>query len=133
MQQDLLQKTQVAEIGEHIGLEAGEEMVKRFFDKHPDQAYGNTISKEVIEKILAQPGCEGILCLPSYDNIDGDRHLVLVGIDCDTNPIYMYNVVTEDGSITANRGLIISQGGGGGGSTGNGDVKKDVEQYSWSS
>jgi hypothetical protein len=53
MQKVLLQKPQVETIGQHIGYEAGEEMVKRFYDKHPEQAYGNIVGREIIEKIRA--------------------------------------------------------------------------------
>ena len=109
MQKDLLQKPQVAEIGQHIGYEAGEEMVKRFFDKHPEQAYGNTMGKEIFEKILSQPGCVGITIVPGY-NENGVRQAVLVGVDSNMSPILNYNVVNASGEIMSEEGLVGDQG-----------------------
>lgn len=105
MQKELLLKAQVSEIGQHIGYEAGEEMVKRFFDKHPDEAYGHIIGKNIIEKILAQPDCEGMLIFPSYDN-NGRRHLVYLGIDGDSKPIVKLSVVDTNGTITSEEAIV---------------------------
>ena len=52
MQKELLQKPQIETIGKHIGYEAGEEMVKSFYDKHPDQAYGHIVGRDIIEHNL---------------------------------------------------------------------------------
>jgi hypothetical protein len=105
MQQDLLQKTQVAEIGEHIGLEAGEEMVKRFFDKHPDQAYGHISGRNIIEQILSQPDCQGIMIMPGY-NAEGIRQPIFVGVDSNGSPILKYNIVNIYGEIEACEGIV---------------------------
>ncbi len=105
MQKELLLKTNVTEIGQHIGGEAGEEMVKRFFDKHPDIAYGHVIGKDIIQKILAQPDCEGMLIFPSYDNV-GNMHLVYLGIDSDMKPLISLNIVNADGTITSEEALV---------------------------
>ena len=105
MQKELLQKPQVETIGKHIGYEAGEEMVKRFFDKHPDQAHGNIMGKSIIEKILAQPGCAGISFLPAY-NETGERQLVLVGLDNLGSPILQFNMVNATGNIVSEEGLV---------------------------
>lgn len=105
MKQDLLQKPQVSEIGKHIGFEAGEEMVKRFFDKYPEQAYGNIIGREILEKILSQPNCAGVSFLPGLTE-EGERKLVLVGLDSTGEPIFNYNVINETGQIVSEEGII---------------------------
>lgn len=99
---------QVAKIGEHIGFAEGEEMVKRFYDRHPEQAYSHIIGREIIEAILAQPNCEGILALPAY-NQKGIRQLVLVGLDENKLPIIEYNVVNTAGKIQSEEGLIVDR------------------------
>lgn len=105
MQKELQLKTQVTEIGQHIGYEAGEEMVKRFFDKHPDVAYGHIVGKNIISQILAQPDCEGLMIFPSYDE-NGRMHLVYLGVDADSKPIVNLNVVNLDGTITSEEAII---------------------------
>jgi hypothetical protein len=105
MQQQLLQKPQIETIGKHIGYEAGEEMVKSFYDKHPDQAYGHIVGRELIEKILGQPDCVGIGLLPAY-NDKNIRQVVLVGLDKNGKPILQYNVVNMAGEISTEEGII---------------------------
>ena len=105
MQKELLIKPQVAEIGQHIGYEAGEEMVKRFYDKHPEIAYANIMGRNMIEKILAQPGCAGIAILPGY-NEAGIRQSVLVAVDEFSKPILKYKVVSASGELEVEEGLV---------------------------
>ncbi len=108
MKQDLLQKQQVSEIGQHIGYEAGEEMVKKFYDKHTEMAYGNIVGRKILEKILAQPDCEGIIILPGY-NTEGIRQSVLVGIACDGSPILKYNVINAAGQLMSEEGIVADR------------------------
>lgn len=105
MQNVKIQQQQVSAIGQHIGYAAGEEMVKRFYDKHPDQAYGHIVGRNIIEKILAQPGCEGIAVMPAY-NDKGVRQLVFVGIDADKKPILKYSIINSDGEISTEEGIV---------------------------
>lgn len=110
MQQELLQKTQdVSEIGRHIGLEAGEEMIKSFFDRNPEEAFANILGKNLFMQILSQPGCEGIAIVPGY-NAAGIRQAVLVGVDAQRNPILEFAVVSATGEITMMEGTIGDDG-----------------------
>jgi hypothetical protein len=108
MQNVVEQKVQVEKVGEHIGIEAAEEMVKRFFDAHPEQSYGNVMGREIIEKILAQPNCHGISVLPGYD-ASGNRHVILTGVDAEFKPILAYNVVNISGNLKNVQGLVANQ------------------------
>ncbi|MBK8087052.1 MAG: hypothetical protein IPK31_03310 [Chitinophagaceae bacterium] len=109
MQKELQQKTQIEEIGRHIGFEAGEEMVKRFFDKNPEEAFANILGKNLFAKILAQPGCVGIAIVPGY-NSAGIRQSVLVGVDANRKPILEYTVVTATGEMLLEEGMIGDDG-----------------------
>lgn len=110
MQKELLQKTQsVSAIGRHIGLEAGEEMAKRFFDKHPEQAFVNILGKDLFLKVLAQPGCEGIAIVPGYNAV-GVRQAIIVAVDAQKQPIYQYTVVSATGEITMEEALVGDDG-----------------------
>ena len=99
---------EIASIGEHIGSAEGELMVKRFYDRHPDQAYGHIVGRNIIEAILAQPNCEGIAVLPAYNN-QGFRQIVFVGLDGDKAPILQYSVVNTAGEIVSEEGLIADR------------------------
>lgn len=108
MQKESVLKQQVEAIGQHIGYEAGEEMVKRFYDKHPEQQYGNIVGREIIEKILAQPNCAGVTILPAYNDL-GLRQSVLVGIDNQGQPILNFNVVNASGQIVSEEGIVADR------------------------
>jgi hypothetical protein len=86
-------------LGEHIGAEAGAKMVKTYFDAHPDQAYGHLVGREIIEKILAQPGCAGLSIYPGY-NKENVRQLVFTGVDSDGQQILQYTVIGDNGLET---------------------------------
>ena len=60
MLQELSTKTNVAQIGEEIGLDLGTQMVKSFQESNPADVKWYMIGREIIEKILAQPGCVGL-------------------------------------------------------------------------
>ncbi len=106
LEQEKLAK--VNEIGKHIGLEKAEEMVKRFFDAHPEQAYSNVMGREIIEKILSQLDCQGISILPGYDS-EGKRHVILTGVDANLKPILNYNVINISGRLGSEDGLVANQ------------------------
>ncbi len=97
-----------ASVGEHIGAEAGAKMVKSFYDAHPEQAYGHLIGREIIEKILAQPGCAGLSIHPAY-NEENVRQLVFVGVDIDGQQILKYAVIGENGNIEIKDGLVADR------------------------
>lgn len=108
MQHTIETPKEIASIGEHIGYAAGELMVKRFYDRHPNQAYGHIVGRNIIEAILAQPNCEGIAVLPAY-NDQGFRQIVLVGLDGDKTPILKYSIVNTAGEISSEEGLIADR------------------------
>jgi hypothetical protein len=108
MQNVLTQKKEVNNIGENIGINAGEEMVKSFYDKHPEIAYANVVGKKMIEQILNQPGCEGIAILPGYNN-KMVRQSVLVGVDNNFKPILSYNLVNSSGELRNEKGIVADR------------------------
>jgi hypothetical protein len=108
MQNVVEQKVQVETVGENIGFEVGEEMVKTFYDKHPEIAYANVMGREMIEKILNQPGCSGIAILPGY-NKEMVRQSVLVGVDENFKPILSYNIVNASGELRNTNGIVADR------------------------
>jgi hypothetical protein len=95
-------------VGEHIGAEVGAKMVKSYYDANPGQAYGHLIGREIIEKMLAQPGCAGLSIHPAYDN-SNVRTLVFAAVDADGQQILKYSMITETGNIEMNDGLVVDK------------------------
>ena len=102
-------KTQaVAQIGEHIGMELGTTMVKSFFDAYPQLAFGHTIGREIVAKILAQPDCSGLSIYPAL-NEAGKTTLVIAGVNAKGQMITSYPIVSSDGSLEFEEGLIVDR------------------------
>ncbi|SFF09808.1 hypothetical protein SAMN05518672_11633 [Chitinophaga sp. CF118] len=105
-------KTQppVAQIGEHVGIELGTKLVKDYFDAYPEQAYGHVIGRAIIDKILAQPGCEGIVIYPALDE-SGKRTLVYAGVDAQRKAIVKIPIVNTDGVIRFEDAIVADRAG----------------------
>ena len=77
-----------------IQLEAGVAMVSRYREKHPDAIHASMCSREILDEILAQPGCAGVRMYYA-EEADGKPTLVLVGVDALGNDLYS-GVLGED-------------------------------------
>jgi hypothetical protein len=94
-----------AEIGQAIDHDLAAKMVKNFNDAHPELEKTFTIGKQIIEQILAQPGC---VALQVYNAINeyGKTTLVYCGLNERGDIINKYPVVREDGKIYQVEGLM---------------------------
>lgn len=101
-------KNSVSQIGEDVGLELGTKLVKDYFDAYPEQAYGHVIGRAIMDEILAQPGCEGIIIYPALDE-NGKRTLVYGGIDADGKPIVKIPVVDANGTLRYKGGIVADR------------------------
>ncbi len=91
--------------GEEVGLELGAKMVKSFYDAFPEQYNNFLCGREIIEKILSQPGCAG-LSIQTALNEEGARTLVFSGVDADAQQILKYTVIGENGNMEIRNGYI---------------------------
>lgn len=98
----------IAQIGEHVGIELGTKLVKDYFDAYPEQAYGHVIGRAIIDKILAQQGCEGITIYPGLDE-SGKKTLVYAGVDAKGKIILEIPVVQPDGTIRITEGIVADR------------------------
>jgi hypothetical protein len=109
----------LAQIGEHVGIEPGTKLVKDYFDAYPEQAYGHVIGRAIMDRILAQPGCEGIIIYPALDE-SGKRTLVYAGIDAKGKAIIKVPIVHADGVIRFEEGIVADRSIPSGGDDGDG-------------
>jgi hypothetical protein len=112
-------EVKIASIGEAVGLKLGTKMVKDFFDAYPEQARSYVIGKEIINAIFAQPDCQGIILCQALDEL-GKQTLVYAGVDQYGKPIITYPVVTPNGTLKMEEGIVADRLGhidDGGGST----------------
>lgn len=95
-------------IGEEISHELGAKMVKDFQDANPEESVGNYIGRDILERILAQPGCQGISFFNAINEM-GKKTLVYVGVD-ENNELITSNIkVQNDGKLVRERGIVADR------------------------
>jgi hypothetical protein len=88
-----------ANVGEAIDHELGAKMVKNYQDANPNQiAQCFSVGKNIIEQILAQPGCVAMRIYNAMDD-SGQHTLVYAGVDEKGNTILEYPVIDEAGKL----------------------------------
>ncbi len=107
MIQTQLKTKPVAEIGEDIGLELGNQMVKAFAVANPNEVRSYTIGRNIIDQILAQPGCVGIKFYNAI-NEKGEKTLVYLGIDQSGKTILQHTSVNRFRITSATEKGIIA-------------------------
>lgn len=116
LQNQSLTKKPLAEVGEEIGLELGIQMVKDYQVTNPNDTQHYIIGKNIIEQILAQPGCVGIKLFNAY-NETGEKTLVYLGVKANGKSILNHTVITKFGELSKENGIVadrVKTGGGGG-------------------
>ena len=105
---ELVQTQNLAEVGEDIGLSAGKQMVKAFQEANPNATQRYYIGRNILDQILAQPGCVGInfrKCLTELN----EEHLVYTAVDADGKDILEYSVVNHTGDIVKENGIVADR------------------------
>lgn len=105
----------ISAIGEEIGYELGKQMVNDYQSANRNDVFFYEIGRNVIDQILAQPGCAGIRFYNAYNEM-GEKTLVYVGLNSDGKAILEYTVVNNEGLLESNKGIVadrIKTGGDG--------------------
>lgn len=108
MTQELHLKANLAQVGEEVGLQLGTQMVKNYRQANPTDVQWYMVGREIIEKIFAQPGCVGLKFYNAY-NEAGQKTLVYVGIDQDGKAILEYSVVSVEGQLAEEKGIVADR------------------------
>jgi len=106
-----------ANVGEAISHELASKMVKDFQDSNSeDVAKCYVIGKNIIEQMLAQPGCVAIRFFNAIDET-GKNTLVYAGVNEKGNTIIALPVVDETGKLGRIEALIGDRTMGGEGTS----------------
>jgi hypothetical protein len=115
MQKELLTKKDYAAVGGEIGRETATEFIKAFGQAHPNENHVYYLGRNIIDKILAQPGCVGMRFYYGL-NAEGKKTLVYVGMDADGKDLVEQTMVMGNGVMMNHDAIIadvIGVGGGG--------------------
>jgi hypothetical protein len=110
-QKELHTRLDVASIGEAIDHELAANLVRSYQEKYPESFTGVTIGRNIIDEILAQPGCVG---MRFYDavNEEGQKTLVYVGVDASGKDMVKRVVVEKGGAISTAPAIVADRGFG---------------------
>ncbi len=97
-----------AEIGKDIGFEKAAKMVKRHLDANPDDVMAQFMGRDIIEKILSQPGVVGIRTFYGLNEL-GIKQLVFVGVDKNGQNIFEYNEMV-DSQMIRRKAIVADKG-----------------------
>ena len=98
----------LAEVGEDIGLSEGVQLVNAFTAANPEATPGYYIGRNILEQIMAQPGCVGINFRKCLTNMN-EEHLVYTGVDADGKDILEFSVVNNTGDIIKKDGIVADR------------------------
>ena len=110
MMQNEILNTSLAAVGEDIGPELGAKMVKDFQDMYPNENPWVFTGKDILQKILTQPDCQGIRFYNAIDEL-GQKTLVSVGIDSEGEIISNYSTISLNGQMVKESGIVADRGG----------------------
>jgi len=102
-EKELLDET----VGEDIGYDLGVSMVKAFYDQ-TGEGNAKFIGKNILNKLLEQPGCIGINIYNAI-NEKGEKTFVLVGLDKDNNTLLETSIVTPEGLLNTKQGIVADR------------------------
>lgn len=105
---ELVTNRPVAQIGEEISHELGAQMIHDFQVANPNEIHSFIIGRDIIEQILAQPGCVGIQ-FHNAINENGEKTLVYIGLDKSGKAIVSYKAVNEQGVLTEEKGIVADK------------------------
>lgn len=103
-----LQKKDLRLVGEEISHELGAQMVKDYQVANPTDVKAYYIGRNIIDQVLAQPGCVGIRFYNAY-NEAGDKTLVYVGVDEFGKALVQYTVVNAAGSFETKKAIVADR------------------------
>jgi hypothetical protein len=104
----LLTLKKVASIGEEIGLELGTQFIKEYQIANSTDVQYYVIGRNIIDQILAQPGCVGMRFYNAYNEM-GEKTLVYVGLDDKGKPIVEYTCINNEGLLESNKGIVADR------------------------
>ena len=127
MKNQLLTQKKIASIGEEIGLELGSQFIKDYQVANPTDTQYYVIGRNIIDEILAQPGCVALRFYNAYNEM-GEKTLVYVGINESGNAIVEFTCVNNDGILKSNKGIVADRTERGGRGR---DSEFDEEGWGW--
>jgi hypothetical protein len=83
-------------------------MISSYRQENPTDTLGYFIGRNILEQVLAQPGCVGIKFYNAY-NEAGQKTLVYVGVSASGNDMLTVSSISVDGRLEAVNGIVADR------------------------
>jgi hypothetical protein len=113
MQKELTTKKDYAAHGEEISHKMAGDFMQAYQDAYPTENRGYLIGRNIIDLILAQPGCVGMRFYYGLNEVN-QKTLVYVGIDAEGKDIVKRTVVMSNGDLSVADGIMADRSNWGG-------------------
>jgi hypothetical protein len=97
-----------ADVGAEIGLELGAQYVSTYRNAHPTDVLAYYVGRNILEQVLAQPGCVGMHFYNAY-NEQGEKTLVYVGVNAAGADMLSVTAVNTKGQLDVQKGIVADK------------------------
>jgi myo-inositol-1-phosphate synthase len=101
-------KKNLASIGEEISHELGIKMVKDYQIANPNDVTNYQIGRNIIETVLAQPGCVAIRFYNAINEL-GQKTLVYVAVNENDEVIAEYVTINNHGELSKQKAIVADR------------------------
>jgi hypothetical protein len=108
-----------ATVGAEIGQELGAQFISSYRSANPADAICYYVGRNILEQVLAQPGCIGIRFYNAY-NEAGEKTLVYVGVNATGSDMISVTSVNTEGQLDVQKGIVADR-----------ILRDDVEENTW--
>ena len=108
MQKELQIKRDFSAVGEEISHQLGAEFIKAYHEKNPNGTGSYQVGRNIIDQILAQPGCVGMRFYNALNEYGQDT-LVYVGVDASGNDLIQKVVVESGGKLSTVPAIVADR------------------------
>ncbi len=95
-------------VGEEIGREMGAQFISAYRSANPTDVVSYYIGRNILEQILAQPGCVGIKFYNAY-NEENIKTLVYVGVNTEGNDMLSVTSINTKGQLDNKPGIVADR------------------------
>ena len=97
-----------ANVGEEIGLELGARFISSYRNANPADAISYFVGRNILEQVMAQPGCVGIKFYNAY-NEAGEKTLVYIGVNAQGANMLNVTVINTSGHLDTQKGIVADR------------------------
>jgi hypothetical protein len=97
-----------ATAGEEIGLELGSTFISSYRTANPTDVMSYYVGRNILEQVLAQPGCVGIRFYNAYNEMN-EKTLVYVGVSAQGSDMLNVTTVNVNGQLENTKGIVADR------------------------